>query len=173
MQACLAHRDLLPGGQAAARPGRLRGPQLAGLASSHALCLLLHFFLLRGKLALKKQPGLTPVPGDRDPGGRAGPVAPPAPTHGDTWRNSHPDFSLPCYAGDRAYGCAITSDAVPAPVPATVLIQGTTSAWPVISRLLRQPSSGNSATSASATTGPTRGMMHSSLACSHSSGRGT
>ena len=44
----------------AARPGQLWEPQPAGLASSHDLCKLMHFFLLRGRLASQKPPGLMP-----------------------------------------------------------------------------------------------------------------
>ena len=114
----LGHRDLLPGGQAAAGPGRLRGPQLAGLASPHDPVHAHALLPAAGQAgAKKKQPGLTlyqvaealeavPAPVSppaagrtHHPGGGPGAFAgprgpamrpPPAPTPGDAWRKQPP-----------------------------------------------------------------------------------
>ena len=94
--------------------GDYEGRSWQGWHRHMILCMLMHFFLLQGKLALKKQPGLTlyqvaealeavlalfrHLLGD----GRTilaevlsvCRAAWPVPTPGDTWRNSHLDLSL-------------------------------------------------------------------------------
>ncbi len=117
----LGHRDLLPGRQAAAGSGRLRRPQLAGLASPHDPVYAPALFPAAGPAgAQKKQPGLTlyqlaealkavPALGrQRLQHGRAGwpgswtvcraarsaMPQPPVPTNDATARNSHPNLSL-------------------------------------------------------------------------------
>ena len=54
IETCFREGQLLPG------PGSREGRSRQGRHRHMALCMLLHFFLLRGWLALKKQPGLTP-----------------------------------------------------------------------------------------------------------------
>ena len=95
-------------------PGDYEGRIWQGWHRHMILCMLMHLFLLQGKLALKKQPGLTLYQVAealeavlalfrhllRD--GRtilaevlsACRAARPVPTPGDTWRNSHLNLSL-------------------------------------------------------------------------------
>lgn len=48
---------------------------------------------------------------------------PPAPTHGDTWRNSHPDFSLQCYSDTEISFC----QTVPCPGRTAFQVAGSSS----------------------------------------------
>ena len=87
--------------------GNYEGRSWQGWHRHRTLCLLLHFFLLRDRLA-KKIARPDPMLGCGDPGPRVGPASqpalgrtrsamprpPPVPTPGDAWWNSHPDFSL-------------------------------------------------------------------------------
>ena len=103
------------------------------------LCLLLHFFLLQGRRALKKTTRPDAVPAGGGPGGRAGPVSqpapgrsrPPVPTPDVAGSNSLPDVSLQCPLGGGSRSPSLPPAGGPGRTP-PLSGRGSGRRWPAV-----------------------------------------